>query len=156
MLIARVRQGAQAGIVAWAATLGVLVGFGRSRGASLQPLNAIAHVFFGTRALLMQGFDWAVTPSALLLHLVALTAWGVLFALLAGRLRGLRLLGAAVAYALVLWFVNRVALPSVLSVGLAQLLSPWELGAFYLVLALALAAGIRLGAPPAPEATARA
>ena len=146
------RQGAQAGVVAWAATLGVLVGFGRSRGASLQPLNAIAHVFFGPRALLMQGFDWIVTPAALLLHLAALAAWGVLFALLAGRLRGLRLLVAAIAYVLLLWLVNRAVLPSTLSVGLAQLLSPWELGAFYLVLAIALAVGIRLGASRASEA----
>lgn len=145
----------RAGIVAWAATLGVLVGFGRSRDASLQPLNAIAHVFFGTRALLMQGFDWLVTPCALLLHLAALAVWGVLFALLAGRLRGLRLLGASAAYALLLWFVNRVALPSALSVGLMRLLSPWELAAFYLVLAFALAAGIRLGAPPASEVASR-
>ena len=155
MLVERVRQGAQAGVVAWAATLGVLVGFGRSRGALLQPLNAIAHVFFGTRALLMQGFDWVVTPSALLLHLVALAAWSVLFALFAGRLRGLRLLGAAAAYALLIWLINRVALPSELSSGFARVLSPWELGAFYLALALALAAGIRLGAPRAPVASSR-
>ena len=134
-----------AGIVAWAATLGVLVGFGRSRDATLQPLNAIAHIFFGTRALLMQGFDWVVTPTALLLHLVALAAWGALFALFASRLRGLRLLGAAAAYSLLIWLVNRLVLPSALSVGLAQLLSPWELGVFYLVLALALALGVRIG-----------
>lgn len=142
----RMRQGVRAGIVAWAATLGVLVGFGRSRGAALEPLNSIAHPFFGTRALLMQGFDWSVTPAALLLHLVALVVWGAIFVLVAGRLRGLRLLAAAIAYALLLWFVNRVVLPSVLSLGLAQLLSPWELGVFYLVLALALALGVRVGA----------
>jgi hypothetical protein len=156
VLIERLRQGVQAGIVAWAATLGVLVGFGRSRGAVLQPLNAIAHVFFGTRALLMQGFDWMVTPSALLLHLVALATWGVVFALLAGRLRGLRLVAAAIAYALLLWLVNRLILPSVLSVGLAQLLSPWEIGVFYLVLALALALGVRMGARRSPGVVASA
>jgi hypothetical protein len=151
----RVRQGAQAGVVAWAATLGVLIGFGRSRGASLQPLNSIAHSLFGTRALLMQGFDWLVTPAALLLHLAALVAWAVLFALLAGRLRGVPLLAAAGAYALVVWLVNRIALPSGLVTGFVRVLSPWEIGAIYLVLALALAAGLRLGAPTPPTATAR-
>jgi hypothetical protein len=133
-----------------------LIGFGRSRGAALEPLNSLAHPFFGTRALLMQGFDWTVTPSALLLHLVALVVWGVVFALLAARLRGLRLLAAAVAYALLLWLVNRVVLPSVVSLGLAQLLSPWELGVFYLVLALALALGTRTGADRSPGVAASA
>lgn len=135
----------QAGVVAWAATLGVLVGFGRSRDAVLQPLNSIAHPFFGTRALLMQGFDWAVTPTALLLHLALLVIAGVIFALFATRLRGARLVGAAVAYALVIWLVNRLTLPTMLSAGLARLLSPWELGIFYLVMALALAFGVKLG-----------
>lgn len=146
----------QAGIVAWAATLGVLVGFGRSRGAALQPLNSIAHPFFGTRALIMQGFDWAITPLALLLHLVAIVALGVIFAILAARLRGARLFGAALAYAFVIWLVNRLILPTMLSAGLAQLLSSWEMAVYYLVMALALALGVRLGIGRASEATVSA
>ena len=144
----------QAGIVAWAATLGVLVGFGRARGAALQPLNSIAHPFFGTRALLMQGFDWAITPAALLLHLALFVVSGVIFALIATRLRGFRLVGAAVAYALVIWLVNRVMLPTMFSSGLAQVLSRWEIGVFYFVMALALALGVRLGIGRTSEATA--
>jgi hypothetical protein len=144
----------QAGIIAWAATLGVLVGFGRARGAALQPLNSIAHPFFGTRALLMQGFDWAITPAALLLHLALFVVLGVIFALIATRLRGFRLVGAAVAYALLIWLVNRVMLPTIFSSGLAQVLSPWEIGVFYLVMALALALGVRLGIGRTSEATA--
>ena len=152
----RVRRGVQAGIVAWAATLGVLVGFGRARSAALQPLNSIAHPFFGTRALIMQGFDWAITPLALLLHLVVLVALGVIFAIFAARLRGVRLFGAALAYALVIWLVNRLMLPTVLSAGLAQLLSSWEMAVYYLVMALALALGVRLGIGRASEATVSA
>lgn len=143
----------QAGIVAWAATLGVLIGFGRARDAVLQPLNSIAHPFFGTRALLMQGFDWVVTPAALLLHLAVLVIAGVIFALFAARLRGVRLFGAAVAYALLIWLVNRLTLPTVLSTGLARLLSPWEQALFYLVLAVALALGVKLGVGRSTEAT---
>jgi hypothetical protein len=146
----------QAGIVAWAATLGVLVGFGRSRGAALQPLNSIAHAFFGTRALLMQGFDWAITPAALLLHLAVLVAFGVIFSLLAAGLRGWRLVGAAIAYALVIWLVNRLMLPTMYASGLAQLLSPWEMVVFHRILARALALGVRLGVGRAAEATASA
>jgi hypothetical protein len=146
----------QAGIVAWAATLGVLVGFGRSRGAALQPLNSIAHPFFGTRALVMQGFDWAITPLALLLHLIVLVALGVIFAIVAARLRGLRLFGAAFAYAFLIWLVNRLMLPTMLSAGLAQLLLSWEMVVYYLVMAVALALGVRLGIGRASEATASA
>jgi hypothetical protein len=146
----------QAGIVAWAATLGVLIGFGRSRDAALQPVNSIAHPFFGTRALLMQGFDWAVTPTALLVHLAVLVIAGVIFSLFAARLRGVRLLGAAVAYALLIWLVNRLTLPTMLSAGLARTLSPWEMGLFYLVMALALAFGVKLGVGRTAEATVSA
>ena len=150
------RRGVQAGIVAWAATLGVLVGFGRSRGAALQPLHSIAHAFFGTRALLMQGFDWAITPAALLLHLAVLVVLGVIFALFAAGLRGLRLVGAALAYALVIWLVNRLMLPAMYAAGLAQLLSPWEIVVFHLIMALALVLGMRLRVGRAAEATASA
>lgn len=143
----------QAGVVAWAATLGVLVGFGRSRGAALQPLNSIAHPFFGTRALLMQGFDWAITPLALLLHLAVLVVLGMIFAIFAARLRGLRLFGAALAYAFVIWLVNRLMLPTLLSAGLAQVLSSWELAVYYLVMAVALALGVKLDVGSASEAT---
>lgn len=142
----------RAGVVAWAATLGVLVGFGRSRGAALQPLNSIAHPFFGTRALLMQGFDWVVTPVALLLHIVMLVVLAVIFSLLAARLRGLRLLGAAIAYAFLVWLVNRLVLPAIFSAGLAGLLSPWEMIVYHLVMAVALALGLGLGSRRAAEA----
>ncbi len=135
----------QAGIVAWAATLGVLIGFGRSRDAALQPLNSIARPFFGTRALMMQGFDWAVTPAALLLHLAVLVLTGAIFALFAARLRGMRLMGAAIAYALLIWLVNRLALPAIYAAGLHGTLSPWEVALFYLVMAAGLALGVRLG-----------
>lgn len=135
----------QAGIVSWAATIGVLIGFGRARGAVLQPLNSIAHPFFGTRAVMMQGFDWIVTPAAIVLHLIVLAIAGVIFALFAARLRGLRLAGAAIAYALLFWLVNRLILPGSHPAGLAGVLSRWELSVFYLVLAASLALGVKLG-----------
>lgn len=79
---------------------------------------------------------------------------GGIFSLIAARLRGVRLVGAAVAYVGVIWLVNRLMLPTMFSAGLAQLLSPWELGVFYLVMALALALGVRLGVGRAAGATA--
>jgi hypothetical protein len=66
------------------------------------------------------------------------------------------LLGAAVAYALLIWLVNRLTLPTMLSAGLARTLSPWELGLFYLVMALALALGVKLRVGRTAEATVSA
>lgn len=135
--------------MAAAATLGVLIGSGHVRGAPLQPVNAIAHMLFGTRAFLMEGFDWAITPTALALHLGALIVWGVLFALLAGRLRGGRLVGAALVYAGGVFLVDRFVIPEGLAPGFEQALAVPELAAVYLVLAFALALGVRVSGPAA-------
>ena len=48
----RVRDGIEIGVIAGAATAGALMGFGHARGATLQPLNAVAHMFAGSRALM--------------------------------------------------------------------------------------------------------
>jgi hypothetical protein len=138
------RQGARAGVIAAAATLGALVGFGQARGAPLKPLNTIAHMVFGTRAYYMTGFDWGVTPVALALHVAALVALAVIFALLAGRLRGARLLLTALVYSGLVFLVNRYVAPPRMMPGIETSLSSPELGVIYLVLALSLALGVRM------------
>ncbi|HEX6533549.1 MAG TPA: hypothetical protein VF041_03075 [Gemmatimonadaceae bacterium] len=141
------RQGVRAGIIAAAATLGTLLGFGRVRGAALQPLNAIAHMTFGTRAYLMDGFDPAITLLALLVHIASVLLWAVIFALLAGRLRGWRLVVSALLFGGIAWVTDHALVPDALSPGFEQVLGPVEVGVVYVVLALSLAAGIRLAAP---------
>jgi hypothetical protein len=140
----RVRQGARAGIVAAAATLGALVGFGQARGAPLKPLNAIAYAVFGTRAYFMTGFDWGVTLAALALHVVALVSLAVLFALVAGHLRGARLLLAALLFSGLVYLFDRIVGPTHTISGVDATLSGPEIGAMYMVLALSLALGVRL------------
>ncbi|HEU4643373.1 MAG TPA: hypothetical protein VFS44_13035 [Gemmatimonadaceae bacterium] len=143
------RQGMRAGVVAAAATLGTLLGFGWVRGAALRPLNSIAHMLFGTRAFVMEGFDFAVTTAALLVHILSILVWAVIFALLAGRLRGWRLLVSAIVFAGIAWITDHYLVPAMLTPGFERLLSPAEVGTLYFVLALSLAAGTRIAAPHA-------
>lgn len=146
MLRERVRQGAWAGIIAAAATLGTLLGFGRARGATLRPLNAVAHMVYGTRAFLMDELYAPITLTALVLHVASVLLWGIAFALLAGRLRGIRLLIAALLFSGFAWVTDRFLVPAALAPGFEQVLSPLELATVYLVLALSLAAGVRAAA----------
>jgi hypothetical protein len=142
----RLRQGAWAGIIAAAATLGALVGFGRARGASLAPINAVAHTLLGTRAYVVTHFDPLVTPAAIAVHVGALLLWAIIFSAVAGRLRGLRLVGAAVGYAGIVYLVDHFVLPDRFVPGFARALSAPEIGVVYLVLAFALVVGTRAGA----------
>jgi hypothetical protein len=70
----------------------------------------------------------------------------IIFAYLAGRWRGIGLMFAALIYSGLVLVVDLIALPARFSPGFETILSRPELGAVYCVLALALAAGVRLGA----------
>jgi hypothetical protein len=140
----RLSQGVYAGIVAAAATAGMLIGFGRARGEAWRPLNAVGHLLLGYRARLMDRFDVFVTPVGVALHLTFVVLWGVLFALVAARLRGWRLAAAAAALGAAALVIDARLLPDGLDLGFPALLSRPELIALYAVLAAALALGIRL------------
>jgi hypothetical protein len=145
----RVRQGMGVGLIAAAATAGALVGFGLARRAPLRPLNAVAHLLIGSRALFVEGFDVAVTPLGIALHTLSVVVWAVLFAVIAGGLRGLRLVASAAALAALAFLIDYVFVPERLQPGFEATLSAAELAATYTVLALALAAGVRWTASPA-------
>ena len=89
-----------------------------------------------------------VTPVGVALHLLSAVLWGVLFALVAARLRGWRLAAAAVALGAAAFVLDTRLLPERLDLGFPALLSRPELIAVYAVLAAALALGIRFGRPP--------
>lgn len=140
----RVRQGVLAGWVAAAATAGVLIGFGRARGAALAPINAVAHMVVGSRALLFDHFDAVVTSTGLALHVLYVLIWGVLFSLVAARLRGARLLVAALAAAAAIFIIDQYLVPPRFRPGFEQVLSGVEVGVVYATLAIALAIGVKL------------
>ena len=144
MLRERLSEGIRAGLVAAAATIGVLIGFGIVRGAPLLPLNSIAHTAFGTRAYLMQGFDPVLTSVAVTVHLLSIVLWGIIFALVAARLRGAALLVGSLVLALLAYVVDQRLVSERLKPGFEKALSAPELIVVYFVLALSLAVGLHL------------
>lgn len=143
MLQERVREGILAGIVAAAATFGVLVGFGAAHGAWLEPVNAVAHVVVGSRAYLIDDFVPGITLLGLLVHVVSIVVWAVVFTLLAGRLRGWRLGAAAAAFAGAAYLVDQRLAPARFAPGFERPLSGVETVAVYVVFAVSLGLGVR-------------
>ena len=142
MLRERLSEGIRTGVVAAAATIGVLIGFGIARGAPLRPLNSIAHAAFGTRAYLMEGFDPVLTSVAVTVHLLSIVLWGIIFALVAARLRGAALLLGSLVLAVVAYIVDQLLISERLKPGFETALSTPEITVVYLVLALSLALGL--------------
>jgi hypothetical protein len=138
----RVRDGIGFGVIAGAATAGALMGFGHARGATLQPLNAVAHMFAGSRAFMTTGFQPLITGGALFLHFLSTIIWGLLLAYIAAPLTGWTRAIAPVSVAIVAYVVDRFLVPNVLRPGFEQLLSSGETTFIYVVLAAALAAGL--------------
>jgi len=139
-----VRTGLVVGALTAAATAGTLVGFGLHAGTPLRPFNALARLLLGSRADAVWGFDPAVTPVGLLLHVTLMLAYGVVFTSLARTLRGWRLGGAAVAFALCALAVDALVATRLLHAGLTDVLLPSQLLALHALLAASLAVGIRL------------
>jgi len=138
----RLRDGIGYGVIAGAATAGALLGFGHARGATLQPLNAVAHMFAGSRAFMTTGFQPAITGGALVLHFLSTIIWGVLLAYSAAPLTGWARAIAPVSVAILAYLVDRFVAPNGLRPGFEQLLSSGETTFIYVVLAAALAAGL--------------
>ena len=138
----RLRDGIGYGVIAGAATAGALMGFGHARGATLQPLNAVAHMFAGSRAFMTTGFQPAITGGALVLHFLSTIIWGVLLAYIAAPLTGWARAIAPVSVAVLAYLVDRFVAPNGLRPGFEQLLSSGETTFIYVVLSAALAAGL--------------
>jgi hypothetical protein len=138
----RLRDGIGLGVIAGAATAGTLMGFGHARGATLQPLNAVAHMFAGSRAFMTTGFQPAITGGALLLHFLSTIVWGVLLAYVAAPLSARGRALAPFGVSVVAYLVDRFVAPNGLRPGFEELLSSGETTFVYVVLAAALAAGL--------------
>ena len=118
------------------------MGFGHARGATLQPLNAVAHMFAGSRAFMTTGFQPAITGGALVLHFLSTIIWGVLLAYVAAPLTGWARAVAPLSVGILAYLVDRFVAPNGLRPGFEQLLSSGETTFIYVVLAVALAAGL--------------
>ena len=136
--------GIQAGVIAASATAGVLVGFAIGRGMPARPFNIAGTVALGARAEDVWNFHPLVTASGVIVHLLWALALGVLFALIAGELRGLRLLTAGLAFAFVLYLLAPLVAPPHLRAGVFALATTVQVIAVYVALAVSLIAGMRL------------
>jgi len=141
-----VRGGLRAGTIAAAATGGVVAGFGVREGSPAEPFAALGRLLLGVAATEGVGRQLAATAAGLFLHAAVATAWGVLFALVAARLRGWRLVLAAGLFAAAA-AVASTALPALLRLGYGVRPLPPQLALLYTVLALSLVAGVRLAFP---------
>jgi hypothetical protein len=138
----RLREGIGLGVIAGAATAGTLMGFGHARGATLQPLNAVAHMFAGSRAFMTTGFQPVVTGGALAIHFLSTIVWGVLLVYIAEPLSARGRAFAPFGVGILAYLLDRFVAPNGLRPGFEELLSSGETTFVYVVLAAALAAGL--------------
>jgi hypothetical protein len=122
----RLRDGIGIGIIAGAATAGALMGFGHARGATLQPLNAVAHMYAGSRAFVTTGFQPGITLGAITIHLLSTIVWGVILAYVASSLRGWARAVAPLAVGFFAYLADRFLAPNALRPGFEELLSSGE------------------------------
>jgi hypothetical protein len=141
-----VRGGLRAGTIAAAATGGVVAGFGVRDGSMAEPFAALGRLLLGIAATEGAGRQLAATAAGLFVHAAVATAWGALFALVAARLRGWRLVLAAGSFSAAAAIAS-TALPELLRLGYGARALPPQLALLYTVLALSLVAGMRLAFP---------
>ena len=120
------------------------MGFGHVRGATLQPMNAVAHMFAGSRAFMTTGFQPAITGGALLIHFLSTITWGILLAFVAAPLSTRGRAVAPFGVSILAYLLDQFVAPNTLRPGFEELLSSGETTFVYVVLAVALAAGLWL------------
>ena len=118
-----------------------MLGFGLRLGAPARPFNAIAALLLGANAQALHGFAAAATPLGILLHIVVTIGLGIAYVALFARSGRHPVLWAAGVAAAALGAMLLVA--RLFGVGLAALLPTGNLIALTVVLALALATGMR-------------
>lgn len=144
----RVRAGLRAGLVASAATAGAMVGFAwRAAGGAFAPFSATGRMLLGVAAAESRGVQLAALVAGVAFHVVLVAAWTVLFSLVAGALRGVRLAVAAALFAAAAYVASEGVLPPLLRLGHGVRAFPPQVALLYVVLGLGLAIGMRIALP---------
>ena len=138
------RAGVFTGLISAAATAGVLVAFGMGHRRPFLAFNALAHGFFGERARLVTVAHPLITPTGILVHLLAVVVCAVVFAILTDRRRMVVVAIIAVALVAVLFALSTRVLPPSFRPGYETILSKGQLFFLYATLAFALVVGTRL------------
>lgn len=130
-------------IIAAAATTGALLGFGLRAGTPVRGFNAIASLALSDRAAGVWGWDSTVTPAGIMLLVAMMMGWGVLFSLLAIRMRGWRLAALAAAMGLAVWLVTTTIVLRRAAPEVVEVLGTGQVAGLHVVLAVALGVGMR-------------
>jgi hypothetical protein len=138
------RAGLQVGTIAAAATAGVLAGFGLGAEGAASPFRHLGRLALGVTQNAGAAAQTAAAAAGLALHLVLAGLWGLLFVLVAGGLRGVRLFGAALLFALFVYALDLGLLPPLLRLGHGARAFPSQSVFLHLVLALVLGLGTRI------------
>jgi hypothetical protein len=138
------RQGILTGALAAAATAGALLGFGMQQGMPARPFNAVASLLLGDRARGIWGFHPVVTVAGVIVQVALAVVWALLFARLAGGMRGKQLAAMALLIALAALAADVFLASRVATRGVFDMLAPAQVVALHLVLGLTLAVGMRL------------
>lgn len=139
------RDGARCGLFAAAATAGVVAGFSRyAPGGMLAPFATSGRMLLGVASSEARAAQISALVGGLALHAAVVVGWGVLFALLAGALRGARLWLAGALFAAGVYATSEYILPPLLRLGHGMRPFPSQLALLYTVLALSLVVGMRL------------
>lgn len=131
------------GLLAAAASSGAVLGFGMRAGTPARAFNVIAGVVAGDRARGVWGWDGRVTPIGIALLVVVMVVWGAIFAVVARRAQGWRLVATAIGVALASLAVSLVTVAQRIAPEAARVLGPGQLVGLHLVLAATLAVGMR-------------
>ena len=140
----RMRAGVETGVIAAAATAGALAGLGARDRAPVEAFRALGRMLLGVSASEAPRAQSLALVTGIVIHAATVTLWGVLFAVIAARLRGVGLFVAAAVFSLVAYAVSSGILPPLLRLGYGAKAFPPQLALLYSVLALALAMGMRL------------
>lgn len=130
------------GLVAAAATIGAVIGLGLRHGLAFRP-------FMGAGRALLETVGVSGTPSVTTLVglagvACAIIVLGVCFTVVAAPLRGVRLLGVALAFGVVAWALSAFVMPSILALSTGAVLGDAQRVFVFSMLSLALVVGMRL------------
>ncbi len=138
----RIAVGIQVGAVAAAATIGAVIGLGLRHGLALRPFTSAGGALF--EKLGVVGTSSASAFVGLTMAACAIIVLGVCFTVVAAPLRGLRLLGVAIAFAVIAWGVSAFVVPPILAWSTGAVLGSAQRLFIFGMLTIALVAGMRL------------
>ena len=141
VLTPRLRAGLHVGLIAAAATAGALAGFGAGGRGALSPFLVLGRLALGVTQNAAAAAQSAAALAGIGLHTALAGLWGVVFVLVAGGTRGVRLAGSAALFALFVYALDLGLLPPLLRLGHGARAFPSQSVFLHLVLATALGLG---------------